>query len=335
MPRLLAINAVSEPGGAEIGLLRLVRRLSGWDVTLTTPGPGRLADAARAAGATVEHLAAGGLARGAGARALASFPAARRLAARHDVVYLNGTVAGRLLPATAVRRTVLHVHDLVEHVPRHWRRAHTILADSEAVADRLHPLRAHVVGCPVELAAPSLAAPPWPPGDGPVVGYVGRIEPRKGVLDLVRAAPAIRAAVPGARIVLVGADTYAADPKYGARVAASTDVEHYGWIDDAAGLMVHLDVLVLPSYAEPFGTVLAEAMAAGTPVVATTVGGLPEVVTDGVDGALVPPGRPDALAAAVTRVLARRDDLGAHAAASARRFDADDYARRVGALLHA
>jgi glycosyltransferase involved in cell wall biosynthesis len=79
--------------------------------------------------------------------------------------------------------------------------------------------------------------------------------------------------------------------------------------------------------------VLAEAMAVGTPVVATRVGGLPEVVRDGVDGALVPPGRPDALAAAVARVLARRDELGANAARSARRFSADDYARRVEPLL--
>jgi glycosyltransferase involved in cell wall biosynthesis len=218
-------------------------------------------------------------------------------------------------------------------VPRHWQRADTILADSEAVADRLHPLTAHVVGCPVELDVTPLPRPPWPPGDGPVIGYVGRVEPRKGVLDLLRAGPAIRAAVPGARIVIIGSDTYSADPEYGASVAASGDAEHYGWVADGARLMDHLDVLVLPSYAEPFGTVLAEAMAAGTPVVATTVGGLPEVVRDGVDGALVPAGRPDALAGAVVAVLARRDELGAAAARDARRFGADDYARRVEALL--
>ena len=105
------------------------------------------------------------------------------------------------------------------------------------------------------------------------------------------------------------------------------DVEHVGWADDAAGVMAHLDVLVLPSYAEPFGTVLAEAMAAGTPVVATTVGGLPEVVTDGVDGVLVPPGRPDALAAGVAARAGRTATSSApRAAVSARRFDADAYA---------
>jgi glycosyltransferase involved in cell wall biosynthesis len=332
---MLAINAVTHPGGAEIGLLRLLARLPGWDVTFTTPGRGPLADAAQALGARVERLPLGGLGAGQGARAVLAWGKAARLARGHDVAYLNGTVAGRALPAVYGRaRIVLHVHDLVERVARHWDRADVVLADSEAVADRLHPLAAHVVGCPVELPPPRAGgAPPWPPGDGPVVGYVGRIEPRKGVLDLVRAAPAVRAAVPGARIVLVGDDTYAADRGYGASVAASTDVEHCGWVDDAAGLMGALDVLVLPSYAEPFGTVLAEAMAAGTPVVATTVGGLPEVVTDGVDGALVPPGRPDALAAAVVAVLARREELGRNAAASAQRFDADGYAQRVESLI--
>jgi glycosyltransferase involved in cell wall biosynthesis len=319
---MLAVNAVARPGGAEIGLARLVERLAGWDVRVVGPA----------------ELPAGGLAAGAGLRALGSFAKARRAAARRDVVYLNGTVAGRLLPAAAgVARTVLHVHDLVERVPRFWSRADVVLADSAAVADRLDGIDAHVVGCPVELDRPAAPSAPWHArsGAGPVIGYVGRIEPRKGVLDLVRAAPAIRARVPGARIVLLGDDTYSAEPGYGALVAASTEVEHYGWVHDASSLMSHLDLLVLPSYAEPFGTVLAEAMAAGTPVVATAVGGIPEVVSDGVDGLLVPPGRPDALADAVVRALERHDELGAAARTSARRFGADAYADRVQALIAA
>lgn len=325
--RLLAVCAVAHPGGAEMALLRLLSRID-WDVTLTTPGPGPLGDA----GYSCEQLSVGGLARGTGARAIAAWPRARRLANGADAVYLNGTVCGRLLPALRGRRTILHVHDIVDRVPRIWRGADVVLAASQAVADRLAPLKAHVVYCPVELDPPQ-AAPPWPPGGGPVVGFVGRIEPRKGPLDLALAAPAIKAAVPAARVVIVGADPYMSDPGYFARVRSADQVEHYDWVSNAAGLMRHLDVLVAPSRQEPFGTVLAEAMAVGTPVVATRVGGLAEVVTDGVDGRLVEPGDPRALAAAVVDVLGRSEQMGAAARAAARRFDADDYARRVERLL--
>lgn len=334
MTRLLAVCAVPHPGGAETGLLRLLRRLGpAWSATLATPAPGPLDDA----GFPVERLDPGPLRGGrAGAvRAVASWPRARRLARAHDVVYLNGTVTARLLPAIPRSiRTVLHVHDMVERVPRHWRRADVVLADSAAVAARLDGLEAHVVGCPVELDPPPTEAP-WPPrSDGvPVVGFVGRIEPRKGPLDLVEAAPSIRAAHPDARIVLVGDDPYGSDPVYAARVRAAGDVEQYGWASGAPGLMRHLDVLVAPSREEPFGTVLAEAMAVGTPVVATHVDGLPDTVRHGETGLLVPPGDPRALADAVVAVLADRDRMSANARAHARRFDADVYAARVAALI--
>jgi glycosyltransferase involved in cell wall biosynthesis len=331
--RLLGICVVDHPGGAEVGLMRLLDRIAPrWDVSLTTPGAGPLSATAQARGWRWSPLPVGGLPAGAGARAVLSWPRARRLAAGADVVYLNGTVAGRLLPALRGVRAVLHVHDLVDRVPRHWRRAAVVLADSGAVAARLPALDPHVVYCPVDLDPPG-ADPPWPPGDGPVVGFVGRIEPRKGPLDLVLAAGAIREGAPGARIVIVGDDPYRSDPDYLARVRGAVGVEHYGWADDAPGLMRHLDVLVVPSRAEPFGTVAAEAMAVGTPIVATRVGGLPEVVEDGVTGALVPPADPAALAQAVLSVLARRAEMGAAARVAARRFDADAYAQRVEALL--
>ena len=330
--RILAVCAVAHPGGAEIGLLRLARRLlaRGHVLTLATPAAGPLDDA----GLPVVRLALGGLDRGAGARAATSFPRARRLAAAHDLVYLNGTVSGRLLPGLAGRRTVLHVHDIVDRVPRFWSRADAVLADSGAVAARLPGLHAHVVYCPVELDVAD-TPPPWSEDDPtrPVVGFVGRIEPRKGPLDLVRAAPAIRAARPDVRIVLVGDDPYDSAPEYAAQVRAAQDVEHIPWVPDGAAVMRHLDVLVAPSRQEPFGTVLAEAMAAGTPVVATRVGGLAEVVADGVTGRLVTPGDPAELAAAVLEVLGDRERMGAAARAHARKFGADAYADRVEAIL--
>lgn len=331
--KLLAVNAVDHPGGAEVGLLRLAERLRerDWEVTLTSPQEGALSEA----GYPWLRLDVGGLGHGEGARAVGSWPRALRLSQRFDVVYLNSTVCGRLLPALRGTRTVLHVHDIVDRVPRHWASADVVLADSQAVADRLDGLDAHVVYCPIELDPPTVEAP-WAQADGarpPVIGFVGRIEPRKGVLDLIAAAPAIRAGAPGAQVVIVGDDPWGAFPDYLAQVRMAADVVHVPWQDNAAGLMRHLDVLVAPSHQEPFGTVLSEAMAVGTPVVATRVGGLAEVVDDGVTGRLVEPGEPDLLAAAVLEVLGRREEMGAAALKAARRFGADAYADRVEALI--
>jgi glycosyltransferase involved in cell wall biosynthesis len=331
--RILAVCAVAHPGGAEIGLLRLARRLTarGHTLTLATPGPGPMDDA----GLPIVRIDVGGMERGAGARSISSWPRARWLAHGADLVYLNGTVSGRLLPALAGRRTILHVHDIVDRVPRFWSMADAVLADSQAVADRLRGLKADVVYCPVELDVPEQPAPWTANGDParPVVGFVGRLEPRKGPLDLVRAAPAIRAGAPGVRIVLIGDDPYDSAPDYVAQVRAAEGVEHVPWVADGAAVMRHLDVLVVPSRQEPFGTVLAEAMAAGTPVVATRVGGLAEVVADGTTGRLVTPGRPDELAAAVLEVLGRRVQMGAAARVHAQQFGADAYADRVEAIL--
>jgi glycosyltransferase involved in cell wall biosynthesis len=330
VPSVLGVQPVDHPGGAEVGFVRLGARLRdrGWDVTISSPREGWLSEA----GFPWLRLDVGGLGAGEGSRAVASYPRALRLSSRFDVMYLNSTVCGRLLPALRGRaKTVLHVHDIVDRVPRHWAQADLVLADSQAVADRLEGLEAHVVGCPVELDPPHVDRP-WPDG-GPVVGYVGRIEPRKGVRDLLAAVPQIRAGAPDARVVLVGDDPWDAFPEELAAVRADRSVDQLAWRDDAPSLMRHFDVLVLPSHQEPFGTVLGEAMAVGTPVVATTVGGLPEVVDDGVTGVLVPPGEPAALAAGVLRVLERRAAMGEAAQAHAQRFGADAYADRVEPLL--
>ncbi|MGI8428693.1 MAG: glycosyltransferase family 4 protein [Solirubrobacteraceae bacterium] len=339
--RLLAITPVDHPGGAELHLLHLLAGLSsrGWKLTMTTPQDGALRATALQAGYSWRALPLGGLGRGAGARAIGSWPKARALGRGTDVAYLNGTVCGRVLPAlgafaAGARRpkSVLHIHDIVTRVPRLWHRADLVLADSQAVADRLIGLDPHVVYGPVDPDPPA-TQPPWPTDNGPVIGFVGRIEPRKGVLDLVRAAPAIRRGAPGARVVVVGDDPYASNPAYTDAVIRSPEIEHHRWRTDAASLMRHLDVLVLPSYQEPFGTVLAEAMVVGTPVVATTVGGLAEVVQDGVSGRLVAPGEPELLAQAVLEVLARRQEMGAAARRRARRFWVEDYIERVERLI--
>jgi glycosyltransferase involved in cell wall biosynthesis len=336
--RLLAIAPVDHPGGAETTLMRLLGGLRGrdWEITLTTPGGGLLRDQAQAAGYGWHPLPIGGLRRRRGAGALVSWPAVRRLERAADIVYLNGAVCGRLLPALGWRRgrrrLVLHIHDMVARVPGFWGRADVVLAASQAVAARLASLQPHVVYPPADPDPPHERAP-WPTGNGPVVGFVGRLEPRKGALDLVKAAPAIRQGAPTAHVVVIGDEPYGVDPRYTSAVLDSREVEHHPWSENAPGLMRHLDVLVLPSYEEPAGTVLAEAMAVGTPVVATRVDGLPEVVRDGVTGRLVEPGDPDALAAAVLEVLSRRDEMSDAARDHARRFSTGRYVEQVEQLI--
>jgi glycosyltransferase involved in cell wall biosynthesis len=97
-----------------------------------------------------------------------------------------------------------------------------------------------------------------------------------------------------------------------------------GFVEHSAvpGVLASLDVLVLPSAYEEMGSVLTEAMAAGLPVVASDVGGIPEVVRHGETGLLVPPGDVAALAAALDRLVAD-PGLREHLAAGARRRAAD------------
>ena len=104
--------------------------------------------------------------------------------------------------------------------------------------------------------------------------------------------------------------------------------------DDVPEILAGVDVLVhVPSAPEPFGRVVAEAMAVGKPVVAANAGGLPEIVEDEVTGLLVPPGDPSACAAAVTRLLADpalRARFGAAGRRQAeQRFDPAVHAERV------
>lgn len=364
MPSLLVVHAVDQPGGAELALLRAAPLLidRGWRITMS--GPTGRRPAAAPEGVAWRQQAVGGLGRGRGAAALLAYGAFRSLAAQHDVAYLNGTVPARLLPAlgdgpvagAALRglraggradrtaagpvdvRTVLHVHDMVDRVPRFWATADALLADSAACAA---PVAAGlgrevaVTGCPVDLDPPA-ATPPWSPDGRPVVAFVGRIEPRKGPLDLVTAAEAVRVVVPDARIVVVGEDTYGADAHYARTVDRRADaahVERFGWQHGGPGLLRHVDVLVVPSDREPFGTIAAEALAAGVPVVAGAVDGLVEVVRDGVTGRLVPPHDPLSLAHGVIWALQNGSLLGDACRASARRWSLQAVTDRIEAAL--
>jgi glycosyltransferase involved in cell wall biosynthesis len=176
---------------------------------------------------------------------------------------------------------------------------------------------------PVEAVAP-LERPAW--AVGPVVGFVGRIQPSKGVADLVRAMRDV-----DARLVVVGdgAGPYADS----VRRDAGDDVTFVGRVGDARGLMPWFDVVAVPSHREAFGTVAAEALAAGTPVVATRGGGIEEYVVPGRNGDLVMPGDVDALAEAIRRLLPRAASMAKAAREDAARFRTEVVAADVAEAL--
>lgn len=141
-----------------------------------------------------------------------------------------------------------------------------------------------------------------------LVGLIGNVVPRKGHLYLVRALPRVLAAIPSARLVFVGREV---SPRYAARVRGTAErlgvadrIVWAGFRADMRRVMAALDLCVLASVEESFPLVLLEAMAAGLPVVATAVGGVPECMRPGETGLLVPPADSDALAGAIAALLA-------------------------------
>ncbi len=141
---------------------------------------------------------------------------------------------------------------------------------------------------------------------GPLVLSVGNVLPSKGHTHLVAAAGLLAPSLPGLRVAIVGRLEEAA-PAVRAAIAAH-GLERYvallGQRRDVAALLAAADLFVLPSLWEGLPLALLEAMAAGTPVVATAVGGTPRVVEDGVMGRLAPPGDTAGLASAIGAMLA-------------------------------
>jgi glycosyltransferase involved in cell wall biosynthesis len=142
----------------------------------------------------------------------------------------------------------------------------------------------------------------------------GRLHPEKGYEHLFRALPRIQRAVDRpVRLLVAGRGPFEQEfRRQVAELGCEGAVSFLGFREDAPSLMAAADLVVLPSVAEAFGIAVAEALYVGTPVVATTVGGIPEIVDDGVDGVLVPPAEDEALAEAIAELLtdpARRAEM--------------------------
>src|SRR5215212_1946218 len=261
------------------------------------------------------------------------------LAARADVVHVHlgedlavlpvGAAAARLhrLPLVLTVHTSLR-HTLAVSDPRsailktlggsieRWGEysADAVLAItprlfSLLVSDGVEADRVHLIPPGVN---PSLFEGPFEdPFSGvgrPRVLFVGRFAPQKGVRALVAAAGLLEDE--SAQVLLVGdGPERPALEREAERLGVGGRLHFVGFLahDRLPAVMSHADLLVLPSLYEELGTVLLEAMQAGLPIVASKTGGIPDVIEDGVNGMLVPPGDPKAIALAIDRLLANRD----------------------------
>jgi glycosyltransferase involved in cell wall biosynthesis/ribosomal protein S18 acetylase RimI-like enzyme len=160
-----------------------------------------------------------------------------------------------------------------------------------------------------------------------VVTAIGRLVAEKGYRELFAAAERVRAELPAARFLVAGGpDPDKADALGGDELAtaAASGVVLCGWREDVVELLAATDVFVLPSHREGLPLSAVEAAAMGRPLVLTDIRGCREVVDNGRDGLLVPVRDPEALAAAITRLL-RDPDLRARLGEAARRRAAERF----------
>lgn len=155
---------------------------------------------------------------------------------------------------------------------------------------------------------------------GPLLLGIGRFSREKGFDRLVRAMPEVLARVPAATLLLAGeGPERAALERLAAAAAPSDRIRFLGRVEDVATLLRAVNVVCVPSRSEGLGLAAIESMAAGVPVVATAVGGLTEVVEDGVTGHLA---APDDMAARIADLLVNEEQARAMGAAARARAEA-------------
>ena len=140
--------------------------------------------------------------------------------------------------------------------------------------------------------------------NGAVVGFIGWLLPIKGPMHLLKAMEVVWQDLPDAQLVFIGKGDLDIDLRTAAlKASGSGRVKFLGWRNDVDEIIQVFDILALPSLNEGMGRVLVEAMAAGKPLVASNVGGIPDLVRHNENGLLVPPADEKALAAAIMQLI--------------------------------
>jgi glycosyltransferase involved in cell wall biosynthesis len=262
---------------------------------------------------------------------------------RVDLLHVNSYVPGNYARLAAALMQVPIIIDHWHGFTRFSRKRRLVcrvlgrftdlsLAVSRGVRDYLvaqgglDPAKVRVVANGVDTAAIEAARPGnlvrrelGLPEGAPVIGLVARLDHwGKGHKEFLEALASLKERHPVHALIVGGGRRIDEVRALAASLGLAEAVHFLGERSDVPDLLNAMDIFVLPSYSEGLSLALLEAMAAGLPVVATRVGGTPEVVTDGGNGLLIPPRDAGALAGALTRLLsdpafARR--LGANAQA--------------------
>lgn len=356
--RIVHLVIGGEVAGGQLVALSLAdaARDHGHDVSFVSPTGGAFVGRAEAAGFRVRIVPLGGAL---DARSLIRLRRALRKE-RADILHTHAhfsvNVLGRMAARLAGAAVVGHAH--IENVFRSGRAARRaqlavdnatarlcarILAVSEATRESLvgqgYPAgRVEVVPNGIDVTEATPRRPEGVPAGAQVLLLVGRLAAVKGQRELIGALPSL----PEAVAVLVGLElegdaTFVSGLKQeAARLGVADRVLLTGYRADVPELLAGADIFVLPSYAEGLPVTILEAMAQARPVVATSVGGTPELVVDGETGVLVPPGDVDALSRALAHLLADPDRRRALGEAGRRRvlerFSARAAAERVLAV---
>jgi glycosyltransferase involved in cell wall biosynthesis len=230
--------------------------------------------------------------------------------------HTGGRAVGWLTRAATSASVVGHVHSTANE--GHTRRLNTVTAGAHIVvansgsaarATGLSGVRVINPGVPVGQF-PVRPAPPAGAGDGGafVIGTACRLVPLKGLAHLLDAFVAVRDQFPNTRLEIAGdgPDRQRLEAQT-RRLGLAEHVRFLGWCADLPSTFASWSVFVQPSLSEGFGLSALEAMAASLPVVATAVGGVPELVEQGTTGLLVPAGDSESLADALLEVLQSSD----------------------------
>ena len=227
--------------------------------------------------------------------------------------------ATRTLKDSALHRVATDLRDrLMRAILNRWSRIVVMVSGAlrdDYLARGLAPQKVRVVHNGIELdrfrrpreeSRARLERELGIPAGPPIIATVAVLRPQKGIEVLLEAARSVR----DAYFVIIGDGPLRAEwTKLAGTLGVADRVRWAGFRGDVDALLAGCDLFVHPSLDDAFPTVLLEAMAAGLPIVASRVGGIPEIVNPGVTGELVPPNDPAALAAAINALLGNDDTM--------------------------